>query len=59
MHDPLEVAGQLFHGSQLAWSDVSWSFHSEGVPGLKELLLHAGVDTNAIGKLVAHFIKQV
>ena len=59
VHDPLEVAGLLWHGSQLSWSDVSWCFHSEGVKGLKEMLLHAGVDTNAIGKLVAYFIKKV
>jgi len=53
------VAALLFHGSQSGWSDVAWSFHSGGVRGLKETLLHAGVDTNTIGKLVGSFVKQV
>lgn len=55
--DPTQCANLLMVGSQITWPDVKWAFHSEGVRGLKAILLEGGLDISSISKIVARFIK--
>lgn len=41
---------------KVSWGDIAWSFHNDGVGGLKSMLLDVGIDVKILMLSVSIFI---